>query len=321
MHLSFLTPLGALFALAAIVPLAALWLNERRARRVREALRVAGPPSGSTVATACLLASIPILLGLALSQPTIQTTRRIKARSDAQIFYTFDTSLSMAASAGPSAPTRLDRAVAEAEALRRDLADVPSGIATMTDRVLPTIFPTTDPQEFAVALANTVGIDEPPPKGLSDKATTFAALDTFAGDTFFSPGVLHRLVILFTDGETAPYFVGDLRQALRQRPKVSIVVVHVWRGRERIYHGRKADPDYRPDPRSGRLVAALAAALGGRAFGEGQTAQVAAAAKRLLGPAHLTEVGIGLHVSPLAGWLVAASAVPLLALIWRRNVA
>jgi len=321
MHLSFLTPLGALFALAAIVPLAALWLNERRARRVREALQVAGPPSGSTVTTACLLASIPLLLGLALSQPTIQTTRHIEARSDAQIFYTFDTSLSMAASAGPKAPTRLDRAVAEAEALRRDLADVPSGIATMTDRVLPTIFPTTDSQEFAVALADTVGIDEPPPKGLSDKATTFAALDTFAGDAFFSPGIPHRLVILFTDGETAPYFVGDLRQALRQRPKVSIVIVHVWRPGERIYHGRKADPDYRPDPRSGRLVATLAAALGGRAFGEGRTAQVASAAKRLLGPARLTEVGVGLHVSPLAGWLVAASAVPLLALIWRRNVA
>jgi hypothetical protein len=187
--------------------------------------------------------------------------------------------------------------------------------------VLPTIFPTSDSQEFAVGLADTVGIESPPPKGLSDKATTFAALDTFAGDTFFTPGITHRLVILFTDGETAPYFIGDLRQALRQPPKVSIVVVHLWRSGERIYHGRKADADYRPDPRSGRLVAALATALGGRVVDEGQTAHAASAARSLLGPAHLTKVGVGLHVEALSSWLVAASALPLLFLLWRRNVA
>lgn len=321
MHLTLLTPLGALLALAAALPLGALYLNERRARRVRRSLRVGDPATQSRVATAALLAAVPVLLGLALAQPIVQSTRTVKTRTDAQVFYTFDTSVSMSASSGPDAPTRLRRAVREARQLRLALADVPSGIASMTDRVLPTIFPTADQQEFASALAATVGIDAPPPKGLSDKATTFAALDTFAGDTFFSPGVPHRLVILFTDGETAPYFTGDLRLALNTRPRTSFLVVHVWRAGERIYHGRKVDPDYRTDPRSGRAVSSLAAAVGGRALPEGQVAATVAAARQLLGKGTVARLGVGPHVVALAGWLVLAAAVPVLLLLWRRNVA
>jgi len=320
MHLTFLTPFGALLALTAVVPLGALWLNERRAARVRAALDVDPPPGRERLTSASLLASIPVLLGLALAQPVLETQRTTRARVDAQIFYTFDTSVSMSASAGPHAPTRLQRSIAEASRIRLDLADIPSGIATMTDRVLPNIFPTTDPQEFASALADTVGIDDPPPKGLSDKATTFAALDTFAGTTFFTPGIPHRLVLLFTDGETAPYFTGDLQQALRTPPKVSLVVVHVWHADERIYHGRKIDPDYRPDSRSGRAVTTLAASLGGRAFAEGQIDPVVHAVRRLLGKGKVANVGVGLRVTALDDWLVAASALPLLALLWRRNL-
>lgn len=320
MHLGFLTPLGALLALGAVLPLGALWLNERRARRVRASLRVADPPPRSRATTAALLTAVPVLLGLALAQPVVRSNRTVKTRTDAQIFYTFDTSVSMSASSGPHAPNRLRRAVREARQLRLALQDIPSGVATMTDRVLPNIFPTVDQQEFASALTDTVGIDEPPPKGLSDKATTFAALDTFAGTTFFSPGIPHRLVILFTDGETAPYFSGDLRLALRGRPHTSFLIVHVWRSGERIYLGRKTDPDYRPDPRSGKAVASLAAVLGGRAIGEDRVAQTAAAARQLLGPGTVAPLGVGLHVVALADWLVLAAAVPVLLLLWRRNV-
>jgi hypothetical protein len=319
-HLSFLTPLGALLALAAALPLGALWLNERRARRVRRALRVGDPPPRSRVTTAALLAAVPVLLGLALAQPVLQSSRTVKTRTDAQIFYTFDTSVSMSASAAPGAPTRLRRALREARELRLALPEVPAGVATMTDRVLPNVFPTADQQEFASTLDQTVGIDDPPPKGLSEKATTFAALDTFAGDTFFSPGIPHRLVILFTDGETAPYFTGDLRLALRGRPRPSFLIVHVWRAGERIYYGRKIDTGYRPDARSGRAVATLANTLGGRVLGEGRVAATAAAARRMLGKGTVARLGVGLHVVALADWLVLAAAVPLLLLLWRRNL-
>jgi hypothetical protein len=319
-HLTFLTPWGALLALGALVPLGALALNERRARRVRAALRVAPPARGGRTVTAVLLAAVPVLLGLALAQPVVQDTRTARSRVDAQAFYTFDTSVSMSASTAPGAPTRLDRAVVLAEKLRTRLDDVPSGIATMTDRVLPNIFPTTSDQEFDATLAQTIGIDAPPPKGLSDKATTFAALDTFAGSNFFTPGIPHRLVILFTDGETAPYFAADLKQALRQGTKTSFVIVRMSQPGERIFRGHKADPDYRPDPRSARAVASLASLLGGRAFDEGQIGSVAGAARKLLGRGRVDEVGVGVHVTPLAQWLLLAAFVPLGLLLWRRNV-
>jgi hypothetical protein len=321
MHLTFLTPLGALFALSALLPLGALAINERRARRARRALLVDAPPLRTRATTAGLLALVPVLLGLALAQPVLQSTRTVRSRTDAQIFYTFDTSVSMSASSGPDAPTRLDRAVAEASQLRIRLGDIPSGLATMTDRVLPTIFPTTSQQEFAAGLAETIDIDAPPPKGLTDRATTFAALDTFAGTNFFSPGIPHRLVILFTDGETAPYFTSDIKEALRQEPKTSFVVVHDWRPGERIYHGSKIDPDYRPDARSSKAVTALASTLGGRAFDQGNIDGAARAARQLLGKGTVARIGVGLHVVALAQWLVLVSFVPLLILLWRRNIA
>jgi hypothetical protein len=320
-HLTFLTPVGALLALLGALPLAALALNERRARRVRKVLGVEGPPLRSLALTAGLLALVAILLGLAAAQPVLESSRKVRTRTDAQIFYVFDTSVSMAASAGPHSPTRLERAVADATRMRLALSDIPSGLATMTDRVLPNVFPTTDQQEFATGLADTIGIEAPPPKGLSERATTFAALDTFAGTNFFSPGIPHRLVILFTDGETAPYFAGDLRQALRVPPRTSFVIVHVWRPNERIYLGRKVDAAYRPDPRSNRMVSSLATTLDGRSYDENQISSADAGARKLLGHGKIASVGVGLHVVALAPWLVLAAVVPLGILLWRRNFA
>ena len=320
MHLSFLTPVGALFILAAALPLAALWLNERRARVVRSALRVDAPPLRGRLATAVALACVPLLLGLALAQPVLRTTKTVRARTDAQVFYVVDTSVSMAAAAGPHGTTRVRRAIAEARQIHLRLDDVPSGLANMTDRVLPTVFPTMDPQEFEAGLEGTIGIDAPPPKGLSDKATTFAALDTFEGTNFFDPGIRHRLVIFFTDGETVPYFPADLHQALQGPPPTRLVVVHVWRRKERIYTGQKADSVYRPDPRSGRAVASLAAATGGRAYGEGDVDGAVRGARTLLGKGKLARMGTGPKAIALADWLLLLAFVPLAALLWRRNV-
>src|SRR5437763_7377779 len=194
MHLTFLTPVGGLLALGALLPLGALALNERRAARARRALGLDAPPRRAAVATAIALALVPGLLGLALAQPVLQSERIPHMRSDAQVFYVFDTSESMRASLGPRRPNRLARAVAMAERLHVELANVPSGVGTMTDRVLPNIFPTSSEAVFTAALAETVGVDRPPPKGFADTATTFAALDTFAGSNFFDEGIAHRLV-------------------------------------------------------------------------------------------------------------------------------
>jgi hypothetical protein len=320
MHLVFLTPLGALLALGALLPLAALALNERRARRARRSLGVQAPAQRSYAATVAALALVPVLLGLAVAQPVLQSARTIHVRADAQAFYVFDTSESMRASAGPRRPNRLTRALAAASRMHFALREIPSGVATMTDRVLPNIFPTGSEQVFTATLADTVGIEEPPPKGFNTTATTFASLDTFAGTNFFSEGVRHRLVILFTDGETAPYFAGDLREALRPAPHTSFVIVRLGRPNERIFIGKKTDPGYRPDPTAAHATKVLASVVGGRSYSEADVGGAIKAARAFLGHGPLVGVGEGLHVVALARWLVLASLLPLGFLLWRRNI-
>lgn len=321
MHLVFLTPAGAALAAGALLPLAALALYERRARRARRSLGVAAPPYRSYVSTAVALALVPVLLGVALAQPVVQSTRTVRERTDAQVFYVFDTSESMRASSGPHRETRIARALGLASRMHLALRDVPSGIATMTDRVLPNVFPTGSEQLFTAALADTVGIDRPPPKGLNDIATTFASLDTFAGTNFFSPGITNRLVVLFTDGESAPYFAGDLHEALRPAPHTRFVIVRVGRPDDRIFLGGKVDRAYRPDPAAGQGTKALASVVGGRAYSEGDLQGAIGAARGFLGRGPLQGVGEGLHVIALARWLVLASLLPLGFLLWRRNIA
>jgi hypothetical protein len=321
MHLVFLTPVGAALAAGALLPLAALALYERRARRARRSLGVAAPPYTSYVPTAAALALVPVLLGLALAQPVLQSTQTVRERTDAQVFYVFDTSESMRASAGPHQTTRLRRALSAASQIHLALRDVPSGIATMTDRVLPNVFPTGNEQLFTAGLADTVGVDRPPPKGLNDIATTFASLDTFAGTNFFSPGIPNRLVVLFTDGESAPYFAGDLHEALRPAPRTHFVIVRVGHLSDRIFIGGRVDRGYRPDAAAGQATRTLASVVGGRAYTDGDLQGAIASAQRFLGRGPLQGVGEGLHVVALARWLVLASLLPLGLLLWRRNIA
>jgi hypothetical protein len=320
LHLTFLTPVGAVLAAAALLPLAALALNERGAMRARRALGLEAPDLRSRIATAVALALVPVLLGLALAQPVLQSTEKVRARTDAQIFYVFDTSISMRASPGAEAPTRLERALDAGMRMRDALREVPAGVATMTDRILPNVVPPVNDQVFANALADTVGIERPPPKGFNDTATTFAALDTFVGSNFFDPGTEHRVVVLLTDGETAPYFPGELHDALRPRPRNHFVIVRFWRSGERVYLGRRPDPSYKADPRSAQAVRTLAGTIGGRAFDEDDLGGAIRAVRSYLGKGPLAGVGEGLRVIELDRWLVLASLVPIAFLLWRRNL-
>ena len=109
MDVRFLTPLGAVLALALVVPVAVLVLRERRARRVRTSLGLAQPPVRSLGPLAAALAAVPCLLGLAAMQPIVETTRTIDERTDAEVFVVADVSRSMLASSRSGSPTRLER--------------------------------------------------------------------------------------------------------------------------------------------------------------------------------------------------------------------
>jgi hypothetical protein len=318
---SFLTPLDALFALAAVVPLAALAVSERTAARIRRALAVRGPGRSRAVPAAAALVVLTALVAAAAAQPVVVRRQLVSERADAQAFFVFDTSLSMQASAGPGQPSRLERAKQLALRLRAQLADLPIGIASMTDRTLPNLMPTTDVTLFRRTLDQSVAVDSPPPsQRYKGRATTFGALAPLVASHFYAPGVVHRLLVVFTDGEAQP-ISPVLRATLRQ--SLTPLYVHVWSPDDLIYdraHGRKPDPGYAPDPRSAAELADLASVTGGRVFTETQTHAIAQAMRNAVGYATTrTHVDSYARVA-LAPWFALGGILPLGFLLYRRNL-
>jgi hypothetical protein len=314
---SFLTPLDALFVLAAAMPLGALLLTERRAGQVRRLLSVAAPGRRALVPIAVALVLLPALVAVAAAQPVVVRNRMVSERADAQAFVLFDTSLSMRASAGPGRPTRLARAKRLAMRLQQQLSDVPVGLASMTDRSLPNLMPTTDQTLFDRTVEQSIAIDQPPPsQQYRDRATTFDALIPLVESHFFTQGVQRRLLVVFTDGESAK-ISPVLRLTLHRR--VTPVFVHVWQPGERIYAKGKVDPRYVSDPTSTAALNDVASIAGGRAFSESEHGAVAAAARDAVGRAgERTHVDAYARIA-LAPWFILCGILPLGYLLWRRN--
>jgi hypothetical protein len=267
------------------------------------------------------LAAVPVLIGLALAQPVVRLTQTQLVREDAQAFYVFDISRSMLAAPGRDRATRLERAARSALRMRTALGGVPAGVASMTDRVLPHVFPTDDEEVFAAALAQSLRPSSPPSRGLDRVSTLFESLDALAGTAFFSPGIQHRLAIVLTDGESAPYYVPTLRDALVGGPRTDFLIVRFWDEDERLWTGDPADRSYRADPASERMVEQLASITHGRAFEEDQVGAAIAQGRKLLGKGPAHERGETLRIVSLARWIALAALIPLSFVLWRRNLA
>jgi hypothetical protein len=315
---SFLTPVDAVFAVAAAAPLAALLATERRSERVRAALRLRGPGRRAFAPVAGALVLLPALVAVAAAQPVVVRQQLVRERGDAQAFIVIDTSESMKATAGPGKPTRLVRAKRLALRLQAALGDVPVGLATMTDRVLPDLMPTTDPALFERTLAQSVGIDEPPPTQAyrRNRATNLQALVPVISSHFFSDAVKHRLLVVFTDGEATK----DLElYALGIGHELEPVFVHVWASGEHIYRRGRVDPFYLPDPSSAALLQHAAGLSSGSVVDESQFGQLVEVAHKRLG--HGSTVA---HVNAyariaLAPWFALGGILPLGFLFYRRN--
>lgn len=321
MGFTFLTPIDALFALAAAVPLAALWLAHARMQRVRRLFSLAPPRRRDLAFVVAALALLPALMGVAAAQPVVVRHHSLGERLDAQVFLVFDTSTSMSARTAPDAPTRLERAKQEAREVIPRLGDIPVGLATMTDRVLPVLMPTPN---FALArrtLGQSVGIDRPPPTQLyPGRATTFSALYPIGNSNFYSPGVRHQILVVFTDGEDAP-LRSPIGLALARAMTVHPLFVRVWAPTERIYlHGSRVDPRYRPDPASGGVLSRFAAAAGGRVFAEDDLHALVQTIRDEAGSSPVRTSVMGYARVALAPWFVLAGVVPLGFLLYRRNL-
>ena len=321
MGVSFLTPLAGLFALTAAIPLAALLLMEGRTRRLRQLFSLAAPRRRELVTIAVALALLPVLVAAAATQPVVIHKQTLTQRVDAQVFLVFDTSLSMSARSGPNAPTRLARAEQEATAVIPQLGDIPVGIATMTDRVLPNLMPTTNIGVALRTVDQAVRINEPPP-GIKypDRASTLEAIVPIESDRLFPPGVKHPILVIFTDGEEQGLPPFTTYSSLAQQIAIPPLFVHVWAPTEHIYSHGRINSRYAPDPASSRVLTDFARAAHGLVLREGDVKGLLSAIHSEAGSKPVTTMSLGYSRIPLAPWILVAGVIPLGFLLYRRNL-
>jgi hypothetical protein len=319
--MDFLTPLGALIALLVGAPVAAYFLAERGRRRVSSLLRLDELSWRVRLAPALALVFVGALLSLAATQPTLVRRAQQHVRTDAEAWFVLDTSLSMKAAAGAGSPSRFARAQSLAIQLRNELGDVPVGVASFTDRVLPHLFPTPDSDTFDVTVQKSMGIERPPPTdGFSSRITTLGSIARVATDNFYAPTAQKRLLVVFTDGETKPFVDQSLSTAFREPPGVRAVFVRIWGAHEHVYDGGRVDPLYRPDPSSAAYIEQLAATTGGVAVNSGDFGDLVKAARKDLGSGPTQVLKNEQRRLELAPYLAGFAFLPLGFLLWRRNL-
>lgn len=321
MSLLFLTPLGGLLALGLLAPLAALLMIRRRAREVRRAVGLPELPAAVLVVPLVALVTAGSLVALAAAQPVLERTVTRQVRGDAEVFVVLDTSRSMLARESASAAGRLERAKAAAAELRVALPDVRMGIASITDRVLPHLFPTAAEEVFQATLERAIGIERPPPRGsLATNATSLGALEAIVTRRFFSPAARSRLLVVLTDGESQPVAPrSGLGTRFREPPGVETVFLHLWAAEERVYTRGAAEPQYRPDPKARAILDGIAALTGGTVYPERELGAATQQARELLGTGPRITEGERRSRVALAPYLAAAAFVPLVLLLWRRD--
>ena len=313
--MTFLTPLGALAALAVLLPLGAAVHGRARVGAVARRLGLDPPRRWSLGARSAAAAAAIALLGLAAAQPALTDATFIRERNDVAALFVLDTSRSMAASLAPTSPTRLARAITAAVRLRAAIPQVPAGVATFTDRVLPDLLPVADVAGFDAVVREAVTIEDPPPSTQSARATSYANLDDIATGNYFAPGVRRRVIVLLTDGESNPFDPSTLASQLGVNHGYRFLTVRLWNQSESVFDADgRPEPAYHPDP-TGRLVLAeLAGALGGRSFEEGQTDAAASYLRDIVGSGPTGRARRVLGQRTLAPY-VAGLALALLALV------
>jgi von Willebrand factor type A domain len=314
-----LSPWGGLVAVAVLLPVGALALAARRVARLRRALRLGPAPAyGPVLELAAVFAAAALLAGAA-TQPTLVERKGTRVRTDAQALVVVDTSASMLARSRPGAPTRFDRARTAAVRIRGELSGIETGLATMTDRVLPDLLPVGDSAPFDTTVARALAIDSPPPREATVLATSLGSLADIAPGGFFAGGARHRVLVVLTDGESRPYDEGAVAASLESSPSISLVLIRFGGPRDRVFVGTKPDPAYRADPGAGDALAALARITGGKVFGEGRIPAAGRAAAAALGSGPAAARGQEPQPVTLAPWLALAALLPFFVLALRRS--
>jgi hypothetical protein len=317
---TLISPLAAFVGAGVAVALSVLLLAERRSRKLADALGLVPRGPRGPLAAAFAIVLVGVLVGLAAAQPVTSSVRPRDARTDAEVLVLLDISRSMLARERRAGPTRFARAVQDAKVLRAAIPDVPVGIASLTDRVLPHLFPSTSANAFTAVLDRAMGVERPPPdRSGRGRVTALAALSAIATNNFYSAESTKRVAIVQTDGETVPADLGTLR-ARMLGARIATIFVRYWSPDERVYGPGGIPERYRPDPGSEAVLRDVARAVDARVFASGDLAGVEARMQSLLGDGPVGERGRELQTVEWAPAALALAFVPLLYLLWRRNV-
>ena len=207
-------PVGALAALAVVAPLARSPLASQEGAagaaraRARPAAREPGWRTRSASWPRSRSSASPPL------QPAIRTTTGAARGTDAEAVYVVDTSRSMLAvvaartyahrtgarGGGAAAAGSWPNPLRRSDAHRPRAADCfrfPASMSSSDDEA-------------------SRSRREPSTSKRDDDATSLGALAVLGTQEFFSPSARRRLVVVFTDGESRPYDVGNVSDALRR---------------------------------------------------------------------------------------------------------
>ena len=320
MSLTFLTPVAALLALGVLVPLAVLVLARRHARRVRGRLGLGEPARRRLAVALGSLLGAAGLVGLAAAQPVLERDTVLRVRTDAEVFVVVDISRSMLAQQSVSAPMRIDRAKDAASSFRASLPTMRIGLASLTDRVLPHLFPSVRQDVYEATLERAIDIERPPPRtGFRTNVTALDGLAAVRSLRFFTPSSRKRLLVVFTDGESVPVSNTRLRAIMRRQPVIGTIFVHVWGGDESVFNRGAREPQYRPNRDSRALLERLADATGGGVVTEDEIPQAVRLAQAFLGEGPTVVEGERGKRLALAPYLTMLAFLPLGLALWRRD--
>jgi hypothetical protein len=321
MELSFLTPLAGLFVVAALAPLLVWRARERRLRQVRGALRLDEPSRRSQAWLVGALVAACGLLALAAAQPVVATTRQLPERTDAHVLIVVDTTRSMHASREPGAPSRFQRARRIALSLRDALPQVPMGIASMTDGVLPHLFPTTDRRVFIATSEDSIDIERPPPRRTAVLATSLEGLAQVPTKNYFPPAVKKRVLVVLSDGESQPLENPDgFAEAFARQPKVETIFVRLWHEDERIYLTGVAEVGYEPNPASEEHLRQIASLAEAEIIAESEAGRLPDRVAELVGTGPTVKREHEGRRRALMPWITLAVVFPLGFALLRRNL-
>jgi hypothetical protein len=324
--IEFLTPSGAAIALVVLVPVAAFLVVSRRAARVRRAIGLPELPLRLRLVPVVAVLAVAGLLGLAAMQPLLQRTTTLHVRSDAEVLIVVDVSRSMLARPARGAPTRLERAKLAGDRLRASLPDVPVGIASLTNRVLPHLFPSADRDVFRATLQRAIGIERPPPgqsfiapqQPVAGNATDLGSLGDVATQRFYSPSARRRLLVVLTDGESTAVPEAALARTL-SRAAIETIFLQFWAANEEVFTGGAPEPEYEPNPAARSVLDSLAEATGGSVYDESSLGGVEQEARNALGEGPTIAQRHRPERIALAPYLAAVAFLPLTLLLWRRD--